>query len=269
VSAVKKDKPGHFFWAMVCAGLATLTKFNGVSLFLVIGVVALIKYWRERETLKKIGRAGLLVVLISVPLAIGNNFYCGWSKDKNPHVIGNIDEFGRIYPFRVNNDLKNFYTLDLGAFLRKPFMTPWNDSTGRKYYWNYFLKTSLFESYEFERPMAIHLGKAMSLLLLVLCSYSLVGLMVERKKKWDILQIALLATVITLLVPSLLLRYMNPYCSVSDFRYVMPILIPACLFFVRAIGAFEERNWLFAEYFGFISGALFVFSSVAFMFVLY
>jgi len=146
-------------------------------------------------------------------------------------------------------------------------MSPWEDSTARRNYWNYLLKTSLFATFHFDPPLESDLARAMSLLLLVLMGYVALYFVVQRRALLEPVGVALVASCAILLAASIAGRISTPFCSMADFRYVMPILIPATILATSAMAALPKGRSMLSRglgYLGCFCGALFVLASVVF-----
>ncbi len=123
-----------------------------------------------------------------------------------------------------------------------PFTSPWDESLGREFFWNYALKTSLFGEFRiFRFPLGETLGAAIgtSLLVLVVCAFR--GFW---KSKMDRVQVLLLLQIAMFLAALMYLRITVPFACSNDFRYILPVLasfIPfVCLgTFVKPSG----RKW--------------------------
>ena len=121
--------------------------------------------------------------------------------------------------------------------------------TGREYFWNYLLKSSMFGDYSdwFHKPVQRFLALVMSPLLLGLVVLFWIG--VARNMQRTARQsLPLLVVIAVSIVSVFALRFYNPYSGNNDFRYIYPVLIPFVLLLVgntRHIGIGRALGFLF------------------------
>ncbi|HLI85696.1 MAG TPA: glycosyltransferase family 39 protein [Bryobacteraceae bacterium] len=132
----------------------------------------------------------------------------------------------------VGNSWKQYLTLD-GSYFRVPFVDSVATGTGKEYFWNYVLKSSMFGDYHwFRKPVERVLAFVMSPLLLGMAA--LFGAGVVRSLRASARQSLPLLVVTCLLFLALFLhRFLTPYSANNDFRFIYPALIPMVLLFVE------------------------------------
>ncbi|MDB5814147.1 MAG: putative rane protein [Rhodocyclales bacterium] len=134
---------------------------------------------------------------------------------------------------RVPVDIKSFLPLDIPTFLTVPWMDPGNDASGRANFWNYLLRSSLSGEFSFDGALHRTLAILWGIVLLALCWVALdrfahdmkrgMGRDLYRQRPWLLLSIFWLASLLAL-------RIQLPFSCSNDFRYVLPILVPAALY---------------------------------------
>jgi len=145
--------------------------------------------------------------------------------------ISNVDSLGG--NLRVPVDAKSFLPLDIPTFLTQPWLETGNDATGRWNFWNYLMRSSL--SGEFSFPSAWHRTLAIlwGIVLLALCLLALHRLanVLARQRSFALYYRQLPWLLLTLLwIASLAaLRVKAPFACSNDFRYVLPVIVPAAL----------------------------------------
>ncbi|MFT3735568.1 MAG: hypothetical protein QM776_11165 [Rhodocyclaceae bacterium] len=137
----------------------------------------------------------------------------------------------------VPADLKAFLPLDVPTFLTAPWMGAFDDVTGRGNFWNYLLRSSLTGEFGFPDTLQRIIAYAWGPLLLGLflsfffvSSWRRAGCSaraVYRARPFLLLGFTWLASLIAL-------RIITPYSCSNDFRYVLPALMPALLFWSQA-----------------------------------
>lgn len=129
----------------------------------------------------------------------------------------------------VGNSWKQYLFLDTASYFRSPFVSSIRPGSGREYFWNYVLKSSMFGDYDwFHKPVERILALVMSLLLLALVVVFGIGVVrTVRRSGRELLPLLL---VIALSFISLFLhRFANPYSANNDFRFIYPVLVPMVL----------------------------------------
>jgi hypothetical protein len=149
----------------------------------------------------------------------------------NNWFISNVNSLGG--SLRVPVDVKSFLPLDIPTFLTQPWLETGNDATGRSNFWNYLMRSSL--SGEFQFPGKLHrvLAILMGVVLFALCVSALHRLAQGLKKRqarqlyvhrpWLLLSLLWIASVAAL-------RLKAPFACSNDFRYVLPVIVPAALY---------------------------------------
>jgi hypothetical protein len=149
----------------------------------------------------------------------------------------------------VGNSWKQYLVLNTASYFTSPFVDSLRGGTGREYFWNYVLKSSMFGDYSdwFRKPVQRFLALVMSPLLLGLVILFWIG--VARNMSRAARQSLPLLVVIAVSILSVfVLRLYNPYSGNNDFRYVYPVLIPIVLLLVegtRIIGIGRALCFLF------------------------
>ncbi len=244
----QEDSRKAFYLSFVFAAFGMITKTNAILLFGLLGIYylidlirtkAVVSRWRELVVL---GLTTLVVLMIGFRVPI-KNFSGGLE------MVSNASTLTR--QLKVGNRAQNYLYFDLKTYINTPFVSPWKDETGRQYFWNYLLKTSLFG--EFSEPDA-HLGNqavVLSWVALLMVLYTLAG-MVLQNRKWIEKNQVVLSYFVILILGAIVFRILYPYASSNDFRYTLPILIPFSIFFAQAIVFFRFTGRKRIEWFGYI-----------------
>ncbi|MFT3782903.1 MAG: glycosyltransferase family 39 protein [Nibricoccus sp.] len=148
--------------------------------------------------------------------------------------ISNIDSLGGSLSVPV--DVKSFLPLDIPTFLTQPWLETGNDATGRWNFWNYLLRSSL--SGEFSFPGELHraLALAWGAVLLGLCLVVVrrfVNSLACRNIRQLYIQLPWLLLTVLWLASVAALRYKAPFACSNDFRYVLPVIVPAAFYWAN------------------------------------
>ena len=236
--SAEKSKPLYCAAGLAC--LAVMTKANGFVTMAIVYTRAagsvFTPHWRSRTTLKTFAIANLILGLGAVLFGLVT-----WLKGG---AVSNAD--GLPSSLLVGKGWGNFCWLDLRTYFRSPFLDPWDDSTGRQYFWNYFLKTSVTGEWASPNPITNLLVPVVEGLLFLVLAYCLIGFFVScyvpELTVWLLNALFLLGAII-------LYRWLEPYSCSGDFRYVFPLVGSGAVFYAKAIEFFLSRNRrLFARF---------------------
>jgi hypothetical protein len=216
--------------ALLCKSNATVLLGAGGLLVLSTTLAALRKRRKLRRALVDLcifsGVAGL-----GLALSFAVRIYYYMHGAIANWLIANIG--GLNSGLAVPVDVKSFLPLDIPTFLTVPWIDVGNDASGRANFWNYLLRSSL--SGEFPFPGTLHrvLALMWGVVLLAMCFLALRRLTctstrhwrvaLYRQRPWLLLTLLWIASVAAL-------RIQVPYSCSNDFRYVLPVIVPAALY---------------------------------------
>ena len=134
----------------------------------------------------------------------------------------------------VGNSWKQYLVLNTAAYFTSPFVDSVRGGTGREYFWNYVLKSSMFGDYSdwFRKPVQRLLALVMSPLLLGLVILFWIGVArnMSRAARQSLPPLVVIAVSI---LSVFVVRFYNPYSGNNDFRYIYPVVIPIVLLVVE------------------------------------
>ena len=232
----------HLMIGAFLAACGVLVKTTMMPVVAAIAVLIFYRMIRER-------RAGNAWFSYSLPLLVmlaGIAIYLAQSS-----LRGNIrPPFGDNSPaMYVGNSWKQYLTLNTVSYFTSPFVDSIRDGTGRRYFWNYVLKSSMFGDYSdwFHKPVQRFLALVMSPVLLSLVILFWIGVARSVRRAAGE-SLPLLVVIGVSLLSVFALRFYNPYSGNNDFRYIYPALIPIVLLIVdgaRNIRIARALCWLF------------------------
>jgi len=272
----QKENEKWFYLSLLFSVLSMLVKSNGFMLVLVVAITFIYKWLvslKQNDNYFSYLKNGLIffvVFTIGFSLALYMpiiNYKNNDSKSKD-FVIGNIHALNGA--LLVSNRLANYLKFDIKTFINEPFMNPWSDETGRQYYWNYLLKSSLFGEFDFGKNKNIVVtAKLISSFFIIIAGYFFVILSLAlSRKKTTIRNIpgVLFAVFASIIIPLLILivtRIKHPYSSQADFRYIFPVMAPVA--FLCALGLENLKNKLkMLKYFGYVLSIVFAILTILF-----
>jgi hypothetical protein len=181
-------------------------------------------------------------------------------------VLGNACDFhpGAL----VKNDPYNYVYFDLQSFLQEPYMIAEREGSGRQFFWNHLLKSSLFATHNTvpDRETTFELNRriagVMNALLLGMVGYLALGAASAKKHALRPLAVPLLTIALSILF-MIGFRALVPWPHHVDFRHVFPVVIPTALLYAATVGHFGRKE-LVLEHVGRAMAALFLALSIVY-----
>ncbi len=238
----RSGRRSHMF-AMACSiAVALLCKLSAGPLIGAAAALMVLRLVRARQRvrLKLWLEAGAAAAIVAAGglLALGRNLYFWLHGDIANWLISNIVKLSP--RLGVPDQLKYFLSMDLRVFLNSPWVDVFDDATGRAYFWNFLLRSSLSAEFHFDgalqRALAHVLGGLLLSLMVVLL---LQGLSQWRSRAWVWRNASWIVLGLMWLCGLLALRIAYPFSCESDFRLVLPLLIPFLIACARA-GRFAQ-----------------------------
>jgi len=262
--------------------LSMLVKSNGFMLVLVVAITFIYKWLvslKQNDNYFSYLKNGLIffvVFTIGFSLALYMpiiNYKNNDSKSKD-FVIGNIHALNGA--LLVSNRLANYLKFDIKTFINEPFMNPWSDETGRQYYWNYLLKSSLFGEFDFGKNKNIVVtAKLISSFFIIIAGYFFVILSLAlSRKKTTIRNMpgVLFAVFASIIIPLLVLtatRIKHPYSSQADFRYIFPVMVPVAFLYATGLEYLKNNQLKLLRRFGYVLSVFFAILIILFFILSY
>lgn len=236
----------HLFWASLWMGASLLTKSNGLAMTATLSVLFLLHMvliFKDRahfqQKKKKLARDfGILssIVFIALALNFGDNVYYYVKGTSSDWLLSNVSQSINS-GLKVKNNPENYLIFDAATYLQQPFISSWDDISGRQYFWNFVWRSSLSSEFSFQGEALRLWGLSNGILLL----FALIGgcIYFLQKQPYITRSHALLASykilpwILTLVFPFILLlayRIKVPLSCNTDFRYIYPVLVNVIFF---------------------------------------
>ncbi|GBU25800.1 hypothetical protein R83H12_02458 [Fibrobacteria bacterium R8-3-H12] len=217
-------KNSDILLASIGASIALAAKATG---FVILGVWVVIYIFGAMRYFKIGSLKTLFASIFVVALFIGFSNYrtvINILDNEKTSLVGNSN--GLNPSLRVDNKIGNYLYFDLQDYMLEPYASAWNDKGGRKFYWNYSLKTSLFGEFKFWNSQAGNIiATIISLLALLISILALWGIIHAKFR-----DLPPLFFVIFLFAAHIYLRVSYPYSCSNDFRYIFPVIFPLAYF---------------------------------------
>lgn len=204
--------------SVITAVLAVWTKFNGLLSLVLVAATCLIDAYVRSRSIKQTLKDAWPPVAASIAgfcALIAYQFARGGGFSNTDRLVQGV---------RVENSAQHLMWLDWSSFLGRAFIDPWRDETGRQFFWNYWLKTSIFGEFSFSRGAgSAFLSRIAAIsLLLIIIPLCLGFYRAIRDRRMYIFAMNLLL----LTAAAWAFRLTNPFACTADFRYSYPAVIP-------------------------------------------
>ena len=231
---MRKRRAFYLYESAIVAGLSILTKFNGAITLAMLGGVAILNVWKREEAIREGLKHALSVFIIGSLFLL---ILLGIQTSKG----GVYSNAAKLNPaLSVEKSVVNLFTLDLKTYYRASFISPWIEKTGRKYFLNYLLKSSLFGEFWYKDRTSRTLARWASIVLLPLVGISLYGacLALFRFDRMPLLLLGIFSILALLLYHS---RFW--YGCTQDFRYIYPVVLSISIFIADGSEALRQYRW--------------------------
>jgi hypothetical protein len=241
------DGRRQLWWASAFALAGLLTKSSGYILVATIVLVALGQLYLARPRLPQLRRMALPLLLL-VTAAGGYALRPRASGDEmGQSVLGSAYN---IHPRDyTGNEPRNFLYFDVDSFVNEPYLLARSDGSGRQYYWNHLLKSSLFAThnnvadaetaYRYNRRIA----ELLNVLLLAMVVLGLASLALAKRDRWGRYTVVLVASA-SFFAVHIAFKALVPSGHHNDFRFVYPVLVFGALGYTKALESYDERRLL-------------------------
>lgn len=265
----QEDRPRQLYLGALFTALSVLTKSSGYVMVLVLLILLAARFFTTHDRLRLVRRG--LVVGAMLVAALGLNTL---GKGEAPNsqnrlcqkILGTACDIHAVQ--FVENQPHDYFYLDLKSFLEEPFMLAERDVSGRHYFWNHLLKSSLFgtsnrvadkaTSYEINR----YIAGIMNAELLGMTAYLGLGFAFAAKRtlrKYAVVLLTLGASVAFMIG----FRIVIPAPHHTDFRHIYPAVILVSLLYCSTIAFFRKRGQAL-EYVGYALAVPFLVLSIVF-----
>ena len=217
----------HLIVASIVAAFGVLIKTTMMPLIAAIAILILYRMFSERH----VPMAWSYYLLPLLVMIVGIAVYLVQSSLRGDIAPPFRDNSAAMY---VGNSWKQYLVLNIATYFTSPFVDSIRSGTGREYFWNYMLKSSMFGDFSgwFQKSVQRSLALVMSPLLLGLATLFWIGVArnVSRAARRSL---PLLVVIAVSLLSVFAVRFYNPYSGNNDFRYIYPVVIPMVLLIVE------------------------------------
>jgi hypothetical protein len=235
-----RDRDLHL--AFGSAALATLTKSNGLILFMVLGGLLGLRLLLDegrsvRIYARRIAPAALMFLVVT-GLTLGRAAVDSLAGRRSNLLVGNATSLTK--ELAVGNGAANYLWFDVKMFVTEPYSSSWVDDAGRQYFWNFALKTAILGDFQFDGAALSNLAVIMAVLVLAIGVVTVLGL--ARGKGGWLAEAPLWLTIAVAMPRLAALRMSIPMACSNDFRYVWPVMVPALCLYARSVARLIEKR---------------------------
>jgi len=241
----QQDQHRDIWLASAFALGALLTKTNGYIVVASIGAVVGYRAVFGPTRIAALKKAGPPILAIALAAGAFTLWRGGGSDvDTTERVLGTASKIGTHE--WVGNEPGNYLYFDLESYLAEPYVHARRDGTGRQYYWNHLLKSSLFATHNLKADAETtyrwnrRIASLMSFLLLGMIALGVGSLMVAKRERFLARYAVPLIASACFIGFHMAFKAMIPAAHHNDFRLVHPVLITAVIGYV--LGA--EQLWM-------------------------
>lgn len=237
-----KREQKNFYKSLFFGVLSFVSKSGGIVIFGIIGMLLIVLAIEDKSIKKYLKQAvaTTLFFLVAFLISFADNIYYAMQDNKNDWLVSNVTNTinSKLY---VNNEVQNYIVFDTKTFFENPYIDTWNDKYGRQYFWNFFIKTSLFSEFFFDTKFQKAVAVLLSPFVLALFFISFVmTLLLKKEQIYEYLPILL--SMFFLMLVLLAYRIKIPVSCNTDFRYIFPIIISMAFLYTLMCEKIKEKN---------------------------
>ncbi len=253
---LEEDRMAYLWLAVGMFGLALATRSNALALLPLIGCTFLYQLYKRKFRLIEIFTPAMLAAMAIVAFGVSVNFGRALQANTPSLIVGNINNVQRTQ--LIANTFEHVLMLDTQTLFNMPFIDWWHDNTGRQYFWNTALKTSLFEHFTMH---AYQESKRLVLLVLGIMLYVIASAIMKHPanpRQWSICAGVFMLSLMALMGN----RILHPFAPSQDYRYIYPSLVGLSGLLGLTIEQYLSTNQRLRAYIGIGMAVVFVWTSI-------
>lgn len=244
----QQERPRDLYLGALFTALGLLTKSSAYAIVPVFAALLGARFFRSRDKLRFLLRGGVAAALLAGALLLNAHGKETPRMKEGPlchKILGNACDIDK-HQF-VGNRVQNYVWLDFEGFLKEPYALAQREGSGRQYFWNHLLKSSLFGTHNTvaDRETAYDLNRAvagiMNVLLLGMIVYMVMGLVTASRRglrRWSALLLNLASCVAFMAG----FRALIPAPHHSDFRHVFHAVILVSIIYAGTVAHFRRKQ---------------------------
>ena len=250
-----KHKSRYLLLSFLGAGIAVLFKSTGFVVLAALILIYICGIFRFLELPRLKIIIGIFIIVMFSAFASQHRIVLDFFRNETPTLVSvrNLNS-----GLNVKTSLGSFIYFDVKDYFMEAYTSTWSDEGGRQYFWNFFIKSTLFGEYPVWNSNAGRIFASilniLNLIFFLLAFWGIVNMKIRNLPSLLFLM-ALVASLI----------FTRAYYSVSclqDFRYIAPVLVPMLLFTFEGINTLQNVRLRLGVYFGML-----IFAVLSFLFI--
>lgn len=243
----KGGRPRHLYAAGLCAALGALTKSSAYALAMCIGLMLVWRFFARSGRLRLLRRGTLAIALVAAAYG-GLKLRAPVADDPCHRTFGTACDI-RKSDYTGNKPI-NYLYLDVPKLLADPYMVIHGDASGKQYFWNHVIKSTLFGTHnkipdrETAYSLNRKLGFVMNVALFAMLIYAALagiaslagGLRGLRRFGVPLLYVVISSAFL------MAFKIMIPAPHHTDFRHIYFAIAPAALLFAAGMEHLRARH---------------------------
>lgn len=256
---------------LLIGAVAMCIKSSGMVAFAIFGVATFLLFYERRLFVKDLAsKRYILLGCVCVLLSVSNTvrLYADRNEGDGRSLLVFHDIIGHPQLWYPEDKPSYYLSFDYEKYLNVPFYNSFEDSSGRKYFWNALLKTSLFGEWTWQKPQV---AISLSILFLAMTLYLFYESFYLKIKPKNMRECIFLSRVIMGLFIAMLMafRIQFPAGCNQDMRYIYAILPIFTALYAASIQNLWQWRKTYAASFGLALYGSFTMLSIYFMLAQY
>jgi len=250
-----KHKERHLLLAFFGAALAAMFKSTGfviLGVLLIIYTFGLFRFWKLPR-LKIVIGISIIVMLSAVTSQ--HRIISDVLRNETPTLVSVRNLHSGL---GVQTSFGSYVYFDMKDYMMEPYTSTWNDNGGRQYFWNFFIKSTLYGEYVVWNSntgkILASFMNVLNLLLFVLLFWGIINARMQ--------DLPSLLFFLALIASLMFTRAYYSFSCLQDFRFIVPALVPMLLFAFNGASILQNSRLRLGAYF-----SLLLFSLLSFLFI--
>jgi 4-amino-4-deoxy-L-arabinose transferase-like glycosyltransferase len=252
----KQGRPRHLYAAGACAALGVLTKSSALALVAILGLLLAWRFFTRSGRMRLFRRGVVAMAMVAaayggIRLRTLDDVRRGMPVPDECHrTFGSACDM-RKSDFTGNRPI-NYLYLDVPKLLRDPYMVIQGDASGKQFFWNHVIKSSLFgthnkvadreTAYSLNRKLGFVMNVGLFAMLIYAAIAGLAGLARGRRGLREAGLPLLFVVVSSATLMGFKIAIPAPHHT--DFRHIYFAIAPATLLYALAIEHMRSRHRL-------------------------
>jgi hypothetical protein len=218
----ESKRPKELYLTSLMIALGMFSKYTVLPIAVWWGIIVSYHCLVKRRDLKLLLTSLGAVVIFCLPYQ-----WLRWKETGKAQLVGNIGNLNSA--LGITNEIWDFLTFSPIAIIKTPYLRPFSQGFHRDSFFEYLFLTGIFMEVEFKNLLLTRIAVGSILLTMgIFCFYFLTNFKILVRPHFHLI------LCIVLLVASVAAnRVFHPFVCSSNFRYILPAIIPMAILFSR------------------------------------